>query len=235
MDAKEYVGMLREVAAEVRDGVVALHSKGWQANALRNLADAIEKGDGLAEKVLCIMDKSRTRINDENWNKVRALCESAITLAAQPRPITPFVRRATGRTIADLTKIEHVCEWQNDVHPASQVTPGYVEAAKLMVYVKYIEKRLRAWDDSGSVVFQGFPIKHTETFADLDCISKISQSASPLPNVSAKLAAAEQMAEALENYAGCSEDCTCGDGWSHRPAKAALAAYREANKQEAKP
>ena len=32
-----------------------------------------------------------------------------------------------------------------------------------------------------------------------------------------------RLREALKTYAECSDGCTCGDGWSHDPAQAALA------------
>lgn len=38
---------------------------------------------------------------------------------------------------------------------------------------------------------------------------------------------AEKLAEALRHYQECSEGCTCGDGWDHKWAKAALAEFGE--------
>ena len=37
------------------------------------------------------------------------------------------------------------------------------------------------------------------------------------------IAAAPDLLEALEGYAECSDGCTCGDGWSHEPARAVIA------------
>ena len=41
----------------------------------------------------------------------------------------PTVRRATGRTIPDLTKREHVCEYQSAVKSADPATPGAADRA----------------------------------------------------------------------------------------------------------
>ena len=39
------------------------------------------------------------------------------------------MRRATGRTIPDLTKREHVCEYQSAVKSADPATPGAADRA----------------------------------------------------------------------------------------------------------
>lgn len=38
----------------------------------------------------------------------------------------------------------------------------------------------------------------------------------------ARAAALPELVEALRGYAACRDGCTCGDGWSHEPAREAL-------------
>lgn len=44
----------------------------------------------------------------------------------------PTVTRATGRTIPDLTKREHVCEYQGSIKPAAPASPLTAEQGKAM-------------------------------------------------------------------------------------------------------
>lgn len=44
-----------------------------------------------------------------------------------------------------------------------------------------------------------------------------------LHKLSEKEKECQRLREALQGYAECGDGCTCGDGWSHEPARAALA------------
>jgi hypothetical protein len=47
----------------------------------------------------------------------RAVQKGDLLRHTQEQQVIPFVLRATGRTIPDLTGREHVCEWQSAVRP----------------------------------------------------------------------------------------------------------------------
>jgi hypothetical protein len=56
----------------------------------------------------------------------------------------PMVRRATGRTIPDLTKREHVCEYQGAINAAQHRRDEYMGDASTLVYGAGGLKDLRA-------------------------------------------------------------------------------------------
>lgn len=115
IDAKKTVVFLRSVARlydlEAEDTVRML-----------DIADAIEKGDGLENKILDLACRDSV-VNDEHWDAVRTLCESALTLAATPRPMTPaeFSEHfPTGTKVKYFGK-----EYKTSTGPRVFLYPGY--------------------------------------------------------------------------------------------------------------
>ena len=70
----------------------------------------------------------------------------------------PTVRRATGRTIPDLTKREHVCEYQSAVKSADPATPGAADR-KLAEEIMRAYARKSGWSGDLAAIIA----KHMET------------------------------------------------------------------------
>lgn len=58
-------------------------------------------------------DKEFTRLFDRIESLNRQAFTAGLAEARKQYQDTPMMKRATGRTIPDLTKREHVCEYQN--------------------------------------------------------------------------------------------------------------------------
>lgn len=94
------------------------------------------------------------------------LAQSVLDAIAQQKPeppttdrdAIPMVERATGRTIPDLTKREHVCEWQQSITPRAQEVPTdrvsleKCDAFPVDACIAEMEENYQAYMKDGAVV-----------------------------------------------------------------------------------